>query len=508
MNAAGMLLMGSLALGGPTNAGPVPVPGMGPHAAVAGVPPQSMMMPFAPPAGVLLPAPLLAARVIAPKGVRVAVYPGSPIARIYETPTLLGMRPGYSYRLELSNLPYHPGRTLYPEVEIRGTLVPRPGMKYMDWPVPLVFKQGDIERALAGSMITKMIYLEDPEKAIPAQFGLHDPVEIPADSEEQAYKDAVASGRLVAVLRLGSRKPDADWLRATAIDGTVLMPGEAYLKSPQIPPTIPFYAAKLFDPIIGPKGAPEECFPDGGDRGDPLGIGPNNRLGGLNPTDVGVEYSINGKRKVATSNTVCLCVPRFAIQRSEMTVEAYDAQANVRGINGGFAAQGLRERAALMAEIGREKPVGVIAQQRPKSFIGQVGTSFFIGSSRPTIFGQVQGVAVVGVVVEPEVITAYPGAAPLTVTKSVDSSGPVESGSIVTFTIRYVNTGNKPITEIVLSDSLSGRLEYVPGSNQSDHAANFSSTANEVGSAVVRWEFPGVILPGQGGVVKFKAKVR
>ena len=39
-------------------------------------------------------------------------------------------------------------------------------------------------------------------------------------------------------------------------------------------------------------------------------------------------------------------------------------------------------------------------------------------------------------------------------------------------------------------------------------AANFSATANEAGSAVVRWDFPGVILPGQGGVVKFKAKVR
>jgi uncharacterized repeat protein (TIGR01451 family) len=310
------------------------------------------------------------------------------------------------------------------------------------------------------------------------------------------------------VLRLGSRKPEADWLARTAIDGTILAPGDAYLKSPQIPPTIPFYACKLFDPILGPKGAPEECFPDGGDKGNPLGIGPNNRLGGLDPTDVGVEFSINGKRRVATSNIVCLCVPRFVIQRAEIVAEGYDVQAIVRGVHGGLAAQGLGSRAATMAEIGREKPVGVLAQQRPKSYIGAVGTSFFIGSSRPTIIGQVQGIAVVGVVVEPEVITAYPGAAPLTVTKSVDASGPVESGSIVTFTIRYVNTGNKPITEIALSDSLSGRLEYVPGSNQSDRAANFSATGNEVGSAVVRWEFPGVILPGQGGTVKFKAKVR
>jgi uncharacterized repeat protein (TIGR01451 family) len=150
----------------------------------------------------------------------------------------------------------------------------------------------------------------------------------------------------------------------------------------------------------------------------------------------------------------------------------------------------------------------VLASQRPRVFVGPVILGFFIGSSRPSVLGQIEGVAVHAVVVEPEVITAYPGAAPLTVTKSVDASGPVESGSVVTFTIRYLNTGNKPITSIAVNDSLSGRLEYVPGSNQSDRAANFSAGANEAGSTVVRWDFPGVLLPGQGGVVKFKAKAR
>lgn len=508
MNFAVMTLVGSLAVGGPTDFGPPPAPGMGPHAAVAGVPPHAMMMPPQFGAAMPVPAPVLAAKVIAPKGVRVTVYPGSPLARIHETPAVFGLRPGFIYRMELSNLPYQPGRVLYPEVEVRGTLVPRPGMKYMEWPTPLLFTTGDIERALNGSVITKVIYLENPEKAIPAEFGLNAPVELQADSEETAVKDAIASGRLVAILRIGSKIPSPEWLKATAIDGTILPPGESYLKSPQFPPMLPFYGCKLFDPILGPKGAPEECFPDGGDRGDPLGFGPNNKLGGLDPTDVGVEFTINGKKRVATSNVVCLCVPRFAIQRFEMAPEGYDAQVGMRGAIGGFAPQGIRDRNAAMAEIGREKPVGVLAQQRPRAYIGPVGTAFFIGTSNLVVFGQVDSVAVKAAVVEPEVITAYPGAAPLTVTKSVSSTGPVESGAIVTFTIRYVNTGNKPISDVVVSDSLSGRLEYVNGTNQSDRAANFSASANEAGSMVVRWELPGVILPGQGGVVKFKAKVR
>ena len=64
------------------------------------------------------------------------------------------------------------------------------------------------------------------------------------------------------------------------------------------------------------------------------------------------------------------------------------------------------------------------------------------------------------------------------------------------------------VRDLVVSDSLSGRLEYIPGSAQTDRAANFTVSENEVGSVVVRWELPGELLPGQGGVVKFKARVR
>jgi len=491
MNVAAMMLLGSLTAGGQPDA----------HAVMA--PPQyGAAAPVIP-----TPAPLLAAKAIAPKGVRVTAYPGTPLAKSYDAPATFGLRPGYTYRFELSNIAHHPGRSLYPEVEVRGTLVPRPGMKYMEWPTPLYFTANDIERALLGAVITKVIYLEDPEKAIPAQFGLNDPLELPADTERHAIRDAIANGRVVAILRLGNRLPDVDLLNATAIDGTILLPGEGRLKSPKLPPTLPYYAVKLFDPLLGPKGPAEECFTDGGDKLDVLGIGPNNKLGGLNPTDVGVEFTIGGKRKVATSNVVCLCVPRFVIQRAEIAPEGFDLQIGMQGLHGTHSAQGLRERMAAMSEIGREKPIANIATLRPRAYIGSVGTSFYLGSSRPSILAQVDGVAVKGAVVEPEVMTIYPSA-PLVVTKSVDANGPLESGSTVTFTIKYMNMSGRAMTDLAVSDSLSGRLEYVPGSNQSDRAANFSATANEAGSVVVKWDVPGTLLPGQGGTVKFKAKVR
>ncbi|MBX9623716.1 MAG: DUF11 domain-containing protein, partial [Gemmataceae bacterium] len=476
------------------------------------VPHPAMAMPQ-PGQGVPVPAPLLAARVIAPEGVRVTFYPGTPLARTAPSGALFGLRPGYRYRLELSNLPTQPGRALYPEVSVHGVLVPRSGMKYMDWPAPLVFSPADIERASAGAVITKVVYLEDPEKAIPSEFGLAAPIEVPAGSEEEAIRGALANGRLVAIVRLGNKVPPPAELAGTAIDGTILLPGETTLRAPAIPPTIPFYACKLYDPLLGPKGPKEECFVDGGDKGDPLGIGPNGRLGGLNPTDVGVEYSTTDRqgrpaRRVTTSNVVCVCVPRFVVQRAEIAPGSFDVPTVLAANTAAVGPQNLRDRRAAMAEVGREKPAGFAARVRPMAYVGTVGVGFFVGTSRPNVIGQVEGVAVAAALVEPEVLTAYPTLCPLTVTKTVESDGPVGSGDVVTFAIRYVNTGSKPVSDLVVSDSLSGRLEYVPGSQQTDRAANFSASANEAGSVVVRWELPGVLLPGQGGVVRFQAKVR
>ena len=504
MNAGLLTLAGTLALGG--QPGPLPVPGQGPPGAVAAMPGAMMNVPR-PSMGMPIPAPILPAKILAPQGVRVVAFPGSPLARMYDTPTVLAFRPGYAYRLELSNLPNHPGATLYPEIEVRGTLVPKEGLKYWDYPIPLVFSRADIDAALAGSVITKVIYLEDPEKAMPVEVRSDAPVEFPNDSEEAAIKAALNNGRLVAIMRLGAKKPEPMLLAYTAVDGTILLPGEKYLKAPVAPPMFPAYSCPLFDPILGPKLPRGECFADGGDKFNDLGIGPHGKLGGLDPTDVGVEFTINGKRKVTTSNVVCICSPRFMVQRSELTPNGVHVPVNLVANVGATGPAAFHERIAPMADIARVKPNEFDGRNRPMGYVGKVGVGFFIGTNRPVVHAQVSGLKIVGVVVEPEEITAYPGL-PLTVTKSVDPAGPVPAGQIVTFTIKYMNTGAKPITDLVVSDSLSGRLEYVTGSQQTDRATNFSALENEAGSVVLRWEVPGTLLPGQSGVVKFKAKVR
>ena len=79
---------------------------------------------------------------------------------------------------------------------------------------------------------------------------------------------------------------------------------------------------------------------------------------------------------------------------------------------------------------------------------------------------------------------------------------------MVTFYLKYTNHGGKPISDVALSDSLTGRLEYVPGSARSDRNAVFTTQENEAGSVILRWEVTGKLLPGQSGIVSFQAKMR
>ncbi|MFO0826062.1 MAG: hypothetical protein U0792_23585 [Gemmataceae bacterium] len=300
-------LLGSLALGGPPRpttgilqtggtTGIYPTPGMGPPGAVAAF--GAIVPPPAP--GHIInaaPAPLLAAKFLAPKGVQVTAFPGSPLASKFETPTVMGLRPGYVYRFELSNLPYEDGKSLYPEVEVRGVLVPRPGMKYMDYPIPLLFTPADISRALAGALITKVIYLEDPEKAIPAEASADAPIEVPENTERGAIKAATDNGRLMAIVRLGNRKPSQQELWAVAVDGTILFPGDNRLKRRCCRQCSRTGACRSTTRSPGHVHRKKSASRTAATRGPLSGSGKKDALGGLNATDVGVEYTMGGSAR-------------------------------------------------------------------------------------------------------------------------------------------------------------------------------------------------------------------
>jgi|GEM_PF-884796 uncharacterized repeat protein (TIGR01451 family) len=451
------------------------------------------------------PAPLLAGRVLAPAGVKVTVYPGTAMAQTYATPATFGFRHGYSYRLALSQLPGRPGETIYPVLEVRGSLIPRPTTPYMAFPAPILISARDIERALNGGVVTKVIYLEDPEKATPVQTSVDAPLEFTDNTVTEAFAAANDQGRLVAVLRIGDRRPEAEVLQATAVANTILLPGENRLAAPSVPPHLASVAVPLYDPLIGPKIPAEECFVDGCDKGPRLGIGPGLRLGGLNVTDVAAEYTILDKRRVATSNLVCLCVPRFAIRRVETGLVNLETTVGPQFTEQQTSQLVVSNTIPPQAVVARVKPVEVDGAIRPAQQIGREGINVAVHTTAPKAIATSIGTAVAAAAVAPEELNL---GGPFVITKEVSPDGVIQIGDVVTFTLRYRNNTKLPITDVVISDSLSPRLAYIAGSASSDRPANVSTTENEAGSVIVRFELPGTLPPGQGGMVKFQARVR
>ena len=90
---------------------------------------------LAPPAlGHVVPSPLLYVRFAGPEGTRATFYQGRAAPRAFNAPVVVGMRPGYCYRMKLDNLPDLPGVALYPTLEVRGSLWVSPKLRPDDLP--------------------------------------------------------------------------------------------------------------------------------------------------------------------------------------------------------------------------------------------------------------------------------------------------------------------------------------------------------------------------------------
>jgi uncharacterized repeat protein (TIGR01451 family) len=83
-----------------------------------------------------------------------------------------------------------------------------------------------------------------------------------------------------------------------------------------------------------------------------------------------------------------------------------------------------------------------------------------------------------------------------------------EPGDEVEFTIRFDNSGVEPVENVVILDSLAPRLEYVEGSQKTSLASRFSTSDNEAGSSILRWELEKPLGAGEGGFIRFRCLVR
>jgi uncharacterized repeat protein (TIGR01451 family) len=453
------------------------------------------------------PAPLLHVQISGPPGLRVTFYPGSRAGQEYAAFASAGLRPGYVYRVKLTGYPRAPGQAaaLYPSLEVLGTLQLPPGLRASDFPVTVHLSADDIDLVLHGALLTKVFALEHPAQAFPTATSAEQPLEVQAPPGTDPVAFARTLGRPLLVVRLGERELTAEELAAQAIPGTVLLPGDRALALPRVRPWVPWACWPVYDPVLGPRPPEEECLHDGGDRGTRAGLDAAGRVRGLDAEDTVAAYSDSlGGRHLAISNRVCVCSPRFVAVRSVTGLEHYDLVMAVG------STEGLRGREMLrVGQGGRvvrqaEQPRGLAGRERPS---GIEAAPF--GAS---VVGRLEGLAQVIRVQETGDVTGVPNEVqppdrPLVLCKSVDRpAAPI--GEVVTFTLRYTNTGGQPITDVVVSDSLSGRLEYVPGSWRSDRDAAFTTEQNEAGSLILHWQITGRLLPGQSGLIRFQARIR
>lgn len=119
---------------------------------------------------------------------------------------MAGLMVGAVYRFRVTNIPGAIGAELYPTVELIGRLYPPPGLE-TSFPIPINLSQTDLENALEGNLVTRVVYLEDPQSATPMQKTNDEsrPIDIPFGADAMATADSY--GRPIAIIRLGSKAP-------------------------------------------------------------------------------------------------------------------------------------------------------------------------------------------------------------------------------------------------------------------------------------------------------------
>jgi hypothetical protein len=145
----------------------------------------------------------------APAGVMVSLAINGQFSAPQRTPLTVGMFVAPVYRLRVTQIPNHIGEEVYPTVEVINRIYPPVGEEFR-FPIPIELTQTELELALAGKFVTRVVYLEDPQQALPI---------VSSPQSEQSYFEvrptddplevADRLGRPVAILRIGGRLPDS-----------------------------------------------------------------------------------------------------------------------------------------------------------------------------------------------------------------------------------------------------------------------------------------------------------
>lgn len=532
--------------------GPAPAVDVPPGTAVVGAGPAEAVAPG-------LPADVQVVRFQGPEGVKVDVLgpDPEPVPQGDGKGLLtVGLKVGSAYRLRLTNIPERPGVELFPVIEVVGHLHRPAKVDPGKFPVRVTFGLDDLyDAADRARLVTQVIYLEDPDQATPLKLDKDVPPSINLNPAEEPLKVGAALGRVMAIVRIGLRKPIVEELNLPAGDG-LAHGGCPFTMATGERCNLPC------GPVVGtapPANRPwlprDEYLCDGGDRGIPIHFGGDGGLRGIDPRDAMVTFHDNLRPRVLPTNTVCIYAPRFASVRlsvganESLTVEHVRSSDRMQRPETGEVRQGPRkfdQNTALEANRLRSRASGLVGKiyagehtelrilsgydvsthpgghtivegpeslkVRNKAVLGRKSTGAVLLNKADNLVmtGFVQGGGQMMMTWTPREVAAVetpPNKPGLSIIKQVDADQ-AEPGDVVTYTIRFKNMGNTPIRAVSIVDSLMPRLEYVAKSAMGPTGTVFTSGENQSGSLELRWDLPEALKPGVEGTVSFKAIVR
>jgi hypothetical protein len=144
-----------------------------------------------------------------PDGAMIATASGGEFDEPREGPLVVGLSIGSVYRLRVTNLPLQEGFEVYPTIEVIDRLYPPLGQEWR-FPILVDLTAEELEMAIDGKFVTRVVYLEDPDTAEPVARRADEQAYFEVDDGDDPLAVADGLGRPVAILRMGGRLPGAE----------------------------------------------------------------------------------------------------------------------------------------------------------------------------------------------------------------------------------------------------------------------------------------------------------
>lgn len=142
-----------------------------------------------------------------PEGTQIATAAQGSFQADTPLPRKFGMLIGAVYRFRVTGIPQYEGLEVYPTVEVIDRIYPPVGLENK-FPIDIELTQQELEMALDGKFVTRVIYLENPDVALPVAEDPANQSFFEVATHENPLEVADRLGRPVAILRMGGRVPD------------------------------------------------------------------------------------------------------------------------------------------------------------------------------------------------------------------------------------------------------------------------------------------------------------